>query len=88
MQMRRTIVQDEMLLTTGEAATRMGIHPDTLRRWADKGIVPVTRLPNGHRMFRPSDIKHEVKKLNEQRVELLACWNPHSRTNRRNTSLG
>jgi len=44
------------LLTTAQAAARLGVHPDTLRGWADKGLVPVVRLPSGYRRFRPQDI--------------------------------
>ena len=29
----------------------IGVNPKTLRSWADKGLVPVTRLPSGHRRF-------------------------------------
>lgn len=76
-------MQDEMLLTTSEAAAELRIHPDTLRRWADKGDVPMTRLPRGNRMFRPSDIKREAHKLNEKRAQALASWNPYPGTNRR-----
>lgn len=75
---------DEMFLTTGEAAERMGVHPDTLRRWANKGIVPVTRLQNGHRLFKPSDITREAHKLKEQRAQMLTRLHPHPRSNRRN----
>jgi excisionase family DNA binding protein len=76
-------MQDEMLLTTSEAAAQLGIHPDTLRRWADKGDVPMFRLPNGNRMFRPSDIERVAHKLNEKRAQALTLWNPPPGTNRR-----
>ncbi len=44
------------LLTINEAARRLGIHQNTLRTWADKGLVPHVKLPSGHRRFRPADI--------------------------------
>lgn len=44
------------LLNIGEAAKRLGVSTGTLRAYADKGDVPVVRLPSGHRRFRPEDI--------------------------------
>jgi excisionase family DNA binding protein len=38
-------------LTLSEAAKVLGIHPTTLRRWADNGDIPVTLTPGGHRRF-------------------------------------
>lgn len=34
-----------------EAAEQLGIHPATLRRWADDGEIPVMVTPGGHRRF-------------------------------------
>lgn len=44
------------LLTPPEAAARLAIHPETLRRWAREGRVAVVRLPSGQMRFRPEDI--------------------------------
>ncbi len=44
------------LLTISQAAAQLGIHPDTLRAWADKGLVPVVRTPTGYRRFDPEEI--------------------------------
>ena len=44
------------LLTVSQAAARLGVHPDTLRAWADKGHVPVVRTPTGYRRFDPVEI--------------------------------
>ncbi|MDP9357338.1 MAG: MerR family DNA-binding transcriptional regulator [Chloroflexota bacterium] len=44
------------LLTISQAAARLEIHPDTLRAWADKGLVPVVRTPTGYRRFDPEAI--------------------------------
>jgi excisionase family DNA binding protein len=38
------------------AAARLGIHPTTLRRWADNGDIPFLLTPGGHRRFAVSDI--------------------------------
>ena len=48
---------EERLLAVAAAAARLGVHPKTLRAWADKGLVPVVKLPSGYRRFRPADIE-------------------------------
>ena len=45
------------LLTITEAAARLGVYHQTLRTWADKGLVPVVKLPSGHRRFEPAAIE-------------------------------
>jgi putative resolvase len=44
------------LLTISEAAKRLGVHQNTLRSWADKGLISHVKLPSGYRRFRPEDI--------------------------------
>lgn len=34
-----------------EAALILGVHPNTLRKWADEGLVPFILRPSGHRRF-------------------------------------
>ncbi|MGD8398401.1 MAG: helix-turn-helix domain-containing protein [Anaerolineae bacterium] len=43
-------------LSLTEASDRLGVHPSTLRRWADAGDVPCFRTPGGHRRFRHGDL--------------------------------
>lgn len=43
-------------LSLRRAADRLGVHPTTLRRWADDGEVPVMVTPGGHRRFAVSDV--------------------------------
>lgn len=53
------------LLSTGEAARELGVHPNTLRGWVDRGLVPAIRLPSGYRRFTPEQvekIKHDMLK--------------------------
>lgn len=40
-----------------DAAHRLGVHPTTLRRWADAGQLPVMLTPGGHRRFATADIE-------------------------------
>ena len=49
--------QEERLLTISQAAGRLGVHANTLRSWADRGLVPMVKLPSGYRRFRPADIE-------------------------------
>jgi excisionase family DNA binding protein len=46
----------EQWLTLNQAAEQLGIHPDTLRRWADGGKIAFFRTPGGHRRFSESEI--------------------------------
>jgi excisionase family DNA binding protein len=39
-----------------QAAAMLGVHPATVRNWADKGDLPSRRTPGGHRRFRKSDL--------------------------------
>ncbi len=55
--MARPIPDSEPFLTLKEAAERLGVHPATLRRWADQGDVQVRLTPGGHRRFPLSEIE-------------------------------
>lgn len=46
----------EKWLTTTEAAELLGVHPATIRRWADDGDLPMMTTPGGHRRFALSDL--------------------------------
>jgi len=39
-----------------QAADMLGVHPATVRNWADKGDLPMRRTPGGHRRFRKTDL--------------------------------
>ncbi|MFN2149494.1 MAG: helix-turn-helix domain-containing protein [Anaerolineales bacterium] len=41
----------ELWLSITEASKILGVHPSTLRRWADADQVPYTRTHGGHRRF-------------------------------------
>lgn len=40
-----------------EAAELLGVHPSTVRSWADQGKLPVHRTAGGHRRFLRSEIE-------------------------------
>lgn len=44
-------------LSLGEAADVLGVHPSTVRKWADEGKLPVRRTPGGHRRFLRTEIE-------------------------------
>jgi len=43
--------QDKRWIGLSEAARLLGVHPSTLRAWADGGKLQVHRTPGGHRRF-------------------------------------
>jgi excisionase family DNA binding protein len=43
-------------LSLSEASELLGVHPSTLRRWADSGGIPCLRTPGGHRRFQATDL--------------------------------
>jgi len=44
------------LLGVRDAARRLGVHENTLRRWNQNGLVQAIHLPSGVRRFRAEDI--------------------------------
>ncbi len=65
----------QRLLTISQAAARLGVHPDTLRKWADKGLVPVVKLPSGYRRFEPQEIERVCAEMG---LRSNAEESPHS----------
>jgi excisionase family DNA binding protein len=48
---------------TAEAAEYIGVHHNTLRKWAGRGEIPEHRNPaNGYRLFKRSDLDKFLKK--------------------------
>jgi putative resolvase len=45
------------LLGVREAARRLGVHENTLRRWEQSGLIRAVKLPTGVRRFRAEDIE-------------------------------
>ena len=44
------------LLSVTKAAKLLGVHPLTLRSWAEKGHIAYFRTPGGHRRFKRADL--------------------------------
>lgn len=49
--------RSEGLLSLSGAAERLGVHPTTLRRWANAGDVAVVYTPGGHRRFAVDEVE-------------------------------
>ncbi|MEZ6081227.1 MAG: helix-turn-helix domain-containing protein, partial [Pirellulaceae bacterium] len=48
---------------TAEAADLLGVAQNTLRKWAERGEIPMHRNPaNGYRLFKRSDLEKLLKK--------------------------
>jgi len=45
------------MLTVKEASRILNIHPNTVRRWSEEGLIKAYRIgPRGDRRFKPEDI--------------------------------
>ena len=55
----------ESLLTVREVARLLHVHPNTLRRWSDRGRIRAYRItPRGDRRFKHEEILHFLAELN------------------------
>ena len=54
------------MLTLAEASRLLHLHPNTLRRWSNKGILKTYRIgPRADRRFRQDDIRQFLAQLKE-----------------------
>lgn len=47
---------DEELLNVAQVARRAKVHRETVRRWAESGLIESIVLPSGHRRFRKAAV--------------------------------
>ncbi len=59
----------EEWLSLGEASDLLGVHPATLRVWADEGYIRTFRTPGGHRRFLASELEAMVRPAGEPAQE-------------------
>ena len=57
---------DKRWLSLSDVAELLGVHPSTVRNWADQGRIPMQRTQGGHRRFDRSQIDLWIK---SQRVD-------------------
>lgn len=53
---QRSMTTDDWL-SLSQVAKILGVHPSTIRTWADQGRLPVHRTQGGHRRFRRSEVE-------------------------------
>ena len=59
----------EEWLSLREAAELLGMHPATVRLWADRNELPSRRTSGGHRRFRRADIEARLRQEAEPRTD-------------------
>jgi len=62
----------EEWLSLREAADLLGMHPATVRLWADRNELPSRRTSGGHRRFRRSDIEARLRQEAEPKPNAAA----------------
>lgn len=63
--------EDEWL-SLREAAEMLGMHPATVRLWADRNEIPSRRTSGGHRRFRRADIETRLRQETERKPSSAA----------------
>ena len=49
-----------------EAARRIGVHPNTLRSWVDRELVPVSLTPTGYRRFSEAQVDEIMTRMRQR----------------------
>src|SRR3989339_1397207 len=66
---------DSLLVTVGEAASKIGVSVDTIRRWDKKGLIKSNRMERNYRFFNIEEIERLNHKFNgtggESRYRIL-----------------
>jgi len=58
----KRVPQPKVMLTIGDVAQCLGVHPNTVRTWSEKGILKSYRIgPRRDRRFRREDIDDFLK---------------------------
>lgn len=62
----------EEWMSLRQAAEMLGMHPATVRLWADRNELPSRRTSGGHRRFRRADIESHLRQVSEPRPSAAA----------------
>ena len=69
-----TVNKVELMLSTAEVSRLLHVHPNTLRRWSNNGIIKAYRIgPRGDRRFRQDDIDRFLVQLRENGGNAYKC---------------
>lgn len=64
--MKGDFMEQSEWVSLGEAANILGVHPTTVRHWADSGALPSRRTPGGHRRFQRSALRQWANRQEAQ----------------------
>jgi excisionase family DNA binding protein len=53
------------LLNVSEAAAHLGVSAASLRKWSDRGLVPVYRTPGGQRRYSLADLEEFIASMRQ-----------------------
>lgn len=62
-----SLSHEDEWLSLREAAEMLGMHPATVRLWADRNELPSRRTSGGHRRFRRTDIEARLRQETERK---------------------
>ena len=65
-------MKQQNLVGISKAAEIIGVHPNTLRKWADDGLVPHIKLQSGYRRFSVAEITEFRERLEVSEGKLIA----------------
>lgn len=58
----------QKFFNVSEAADFIGVSAASLRKWSDKGLVPVYRTPGGQRRYSPGDLEQFLASMRQPAV--------------------
>src|SRR5215469_16104743 len=62
-----SLSHEDEWLSLRDAAEILGMHPATVRLWADRNELPSRRTSGGHRRFRRTDIEARLRQETERK---------------------
>jgi excisionase family DNA binding protein len=62
-----SISHEDEWLSLRETSEMLGVHPATVRLWADRNELPSRRTSGGHRRFRRADIEARLRQESERK---------------------
>lgn len=64
------MLETEATLSLKEAAKRLGVHPNTLRNWEQRGLIRLVRLPGSrYRRVPASEVQRLLREMHRPIVE-------------------